>query len=321
MNMNTAMKEGVKKLISVIAEQLIIQGNVNAAADVAEIGIAINSEGSNISKMDLIFNKYNHASSQDTLALIDLVATIASQDKSDEPVEEIRTLSGSVDNIHVHGSMLVRISQGDNPGIKVHSHNAITAKEILTEVIGNTLSIKQTSKNTVVFSGGRGVTQIISGSNHIIAGGDIITNGRRVAFDLGGMSVGASVEFSSNYNQDFVEVILPRLNNISVHGSAMVDASNLNLSELNVMIQGSGRLTINGCVNHLSATVQGSGAVRSKEASIATAQLSVQGSGSIKSNVTERVSAAVSGSGLIIVYGSPLQRSESVAGSGKIKFK
>jgi hypothetical protein len=116
-----------------------------------------------------------------------------------------------------------------------------------------------------------------------------------------------------------VDVVVPRLTAVAVHGSGDVD---LDLGSspddaLDVTVQGSGDVSADGTVRALRASVQGSGDLDFAGLRAADADIAIQGSGDADVHADATLHAAIDGSGDISYTGDP-QVTSDLEGSGNL---
>jgi len=203
------------------------------------------------------------------------------------PVEEQRTL-GSFQRLRVEGSVDVRLTPG--PVRATLRGEPATLRQVLTELEGDTLVIRQTE--AYPRHGGQVTVQVQAPA--------------LVALDLQGS---ADVRL-----QDFK---LPALA-LRVAGSGDLQGQTLSLGRLEVKLAGSGDIRLSGQCEQATMAVAGSGNVVASELSCRAVSVSVAGSGDAAVRATERLSASVAGSGDVRYSGRPAQVQRQVAGSGTV---
>jgi hypothetical protein len=242
--------------------------------------------------MDVVFHPSDKAflvvavSSADDL---ESVETIARGDTLEVRVKPITIGSGSFET-HVHGSGRVTVN---------------------TFGPGSTVKIDMSGRKTVIASGsgaraaggGNAHTVIASGTGAIAAGGNII-----------GASFGRS-------NHARVFVFQPEAPDVRVTGSGDVVLSDVQRSSIDLRIEGSGTIKVNGTVDTLTAHIAGSGDIKAKKLVSRVATCFIDGSGDVKVNAHQSIRARISGVGEISVYGNPSQRDVKVSGIGSVRFK
>lgn len=153
------------------------------------------------------------------------------------------------------------------------------------------------------------------------------------------------IKFKDNFNYSSkkgVKITVPiqEITDLKLKGSGDIIATNLlNLDDLNLLINGSGDISLNvscetvvaeisgsgdiflkGKAKELKGTVNGSGDLKSKELTVLKSELKVKGSGDIDSTTTNQVDASVFGSGDIRVFGNPTNVTQKIQGSGDISI-
>lgn len=108
-----------------------------------------------------------------------------------------------------------------------------------------------------------------------------------------------------------------QLSGINVAGSAEATVSIVDKDRFEVIISGSGSVTIEGSTRQLTVDISGSGAFLGEALQADVADVSVSGSGHATVNASDDLTASVSGSGSISYIGTP-NLHESVSGSGSI---
>ncbi|HUX58867.1 MAG TPA: head GIN domain-containing protein [Bacteroidales bacterium] len=107
---------------------------------------------------------------------------------------------------------------------------------------------------------------------------------------------------------------------LSVSGSGKLFASDVEVSNMNCSISGSGDIILggNGNISRADLSISGSGSYSGEAAKIATLEISISGSGNCSCYVTESLKASVSGSGSVNYMGSP-RVDARVSGSGRVR--
>jgi hypothetical protein len=109
-----------------------------------------------------------------------------------------------------------------------------------------------------------------------------------------------------------------QLRGVSISGSGQLDVSTVDTDAFEVRISGSGTVTPTGTSTHLDVEISGSGQFQGADLVSTTGSVNVSGSGAAVVNVTDDLSASVSGSGTIRYLGDPARLETSVSGSGSI---
>jgi hypothetical protein len=120
--------------------------------------------------------------------------------------------------------------------------------------------------------------------------------------------IGLKVSFSSS-----------SLNGVSISGSGDAKLTNFKADKAQFAISGSGDIQVVGQANSVDGSISGSGDIDLAKMPARSASASIAGSGTIKLNVTDKLSANISGSGDIRYAGKPKSVSKSVVGSGEIR--
>jgi hypothetical protein len=108
------------------------------------------------------------------------------------------------------------------------------------------------------------------------------------------------------------------LEGLAVSGSAGVEATGIDATDLSVDISGSGEVVTVGTLDGLlSLSISGSGAFDGESLTAPEGTVDISGSGDAVVNVTDTLDISVSGSGNIEYLGSP-DVNEDISGSGNI---
>ncbi|WP_432263404.1 GIN domain-containing protein [Cupriavidus sp. TMH.W2] len=118
-----------------------------------------------------------------------------------------------------------------------------------------------------------------------------------------------------------VGIAAPNLHEVRVSGDAKVDLANLNATVLDLSVAGTGRIHGRGTCSNLTAEAVGSGSIICNALSASSVRCSVSGAGSIRITATSMIRARATGSGIISVFGDPLERDVRTSGAGCIGFK
>jgi hypothetical protein len=116
-----------------------------------------------------------------------------------------------------------------------------------------------------------------------------------------------------------VAVSLPNLERVSLHGSGYARALGVDCRRIEIDLQGSGRLDIDGRTDELVIYVQGSGHVGASDLEAAIGEISLAGAGSVEARVRNKLGSTLAGSGSIVVTGRPSVAKSRSAGSGVIR--
>lgn len=203
------------------------------------------------------------------------------------PIEEQRKLD-NFQRVRVEASVDVRVMPG--PVRATVRGEQATVRQVLTELEGDTLVIRQTG--SYLRHGGPVTVQLQVPS--------------LTALDLRG-SGGVQL-------QDFK---LPALT-LRLAGSGDLQGQAISIGRLELKLAGSGDIHLSGQCEQAAMAVAGSGNVAASEFSCREVSISVAGSGDAEVRATERLSASVAGSGDVRYSGRPAQVQRQVAGSGSV---
>jgi hypothetical protein len=104
---------------------------------------------------------------------------------------------------------------------------------------------------------------------------------------------------------------------LSMSGSGSMNTSRISAGTLTVQLSGSGDVTVSGQASRQMVTISGSGRYAAGDLSSRQAVVSVPGSGSSAVNVSDTLTAIISGSGDVTYRGNPaIQR--HITGSGSV---
>jgi len=115
-----------------------------------------------------------------------------------------------------------------------------------------------------------------------------------------------------------VEVNVPSLEQFTLSGSGNVAISGISTPTVALAISGSGNLQASGTTTRLEVTVGGSGNAQLQQLVARDVQAVVSGSGTIWLTATDRLHAAIPGSGTIFYSGSPAHVTTTITGSGTV---
>jgi hypothetical protein len=127
----------------------------------------------------------------------------------------------------------------------------------------------------------------------------------------------ASLELSGSGSANGVGVLTGEAQ-VSATGSGNISLSGLDLTSIVVDLSGSGNVQLAGTAPSQHVTVSGSGEYAGSGLTSQQAQVEVTGSGDAQVNVTDALTATVSGSGNITYTGNPAKVDRNSSGSGDI---
>ncbi len=133
----------------------------------------------------------------------------------------------------------------------------------------------------------------------------------------GTLVIGGSEPFRTRLGVT-VQITVPALTHVAVHGSGDVTVKQLDAEKFKAEIQGSGDIRVAGRAEELDVEIQGSGDVDLDELAAKRASVEVQGSGDSTINVSDELTVHVMGSGDVKYVGEPKVTKTGEA-SGSVK--
>jgi hypothetical protein len=133
----------------------------------------------------------------------------------------------------------------------------------------------------------------------------------------GTLVIGGSEPFRTRLGVT-VQVTVPALTHVAVHGSGDVTVKGLDAATFKAEIQGSGDIRVAGRAAELDVEIQGSGDVKLDELAAKRAAVEVQGSGDSTVKVSDELNVHVMGSGDVKYIGEPKVTKTGDA-SGEVK--
>jgi hypothetical protein len=119
------------------------------------------------------------------------------------------------------------------------------------------------------------------------------------------------------------DVLAPELQtedlSIKISGSGDIEMLDFQADRLKVRITGSGDIVVSGEVNDQDTVISGSGTFNARNLESKEAEIRITGSGSATIRVSERLDAAILGSGSVRYIGNPPETDTKVTGSGSIR--
>jgi Putative auto-transporter adhesin, head GIN domain len=115
-----------------------------------------------------------------------------------------------------------------------------------------------------------------------------------------------------------VTISVPSLDALTLTGSGLIAATDIEASSLVVGLPGSGVLRASGAAAKLDVALGGSGDAQLEQLIASEVRALVTGSGRIALTATKSLDASVPGSGAIMYSGNPQEVTKSVTGSGAI---
>ncbi len=118
-----------------------------------------------------------------------------------------------------------------------------------------------------------------------------------------------------------IHITAPKVDGVSIAGSANVTAEGISADAFSARIAGSGRIEAKGSAARLEIRLAGSGEFSFGDFPVKDASIKISGSGSAVVNASERIEADIAGSGTVRYVGSPKQIKRQIAGSGSVEPK
>ena len=116
----------------------------------------------------------------------------------------------------------------------------------------------------------------------------------------------------------YVDVHARSLTALGLSGSGVVSATGVQTDSFALTLDGSGVARVDGTTGRLEVQLRGSGDAQLNGLTARTVHAVVSGSGRILTTVTQRLDAAVPGSGVIVYSGDPAKVTTDVTGSGVV---
>jgi hypothetical protein len=225
---------------------------------------------------------------------------------------ETRTVGADIAEIELDGPIDLTLRQGATPSLQVKGEqrllgNIDTSSDsdgvLHIGTTGMLLHHRQPLQVVLVLPALRELR--VRGSGDSTVNG---FSGDAIAVHMEGTG---SVKFNGRY----------RKVDASVRGSGEVEMNGGTSAKVDVTVEGSGNMTVVGSASELQAVLAGSGDLNARHLSADVVELNLMGSGNAVVNAGKRLDATVRGSGDIVVYGNPTERSVTVNGSGEVSYK
>ncbi len=137
----------------------------------------------------------------------------------------------------------------------------------------------------------------------------------------GKLTLGIKNNTSFNtHNEITYKVTVRNLKELDISGSGDIDAKKIKTDKLQVVVSGSGTVTLQGEASSQEINVSGSGSFDGEKLKCKTAKIDIAGSGNGVVNTSEKLDANISGSGSVEYLGNPTL-TQDVSGSGSITKK
>jgi len=215
-----------------------------------------------------------------------------------------RHLSG-FSSIKIAGPFDVRLTQGDNESVKFEAPGDIPEDQIITEVAGGVLKIHNEHKNW--------------GLSDYSWYGDksIWRNHKKIVVYITATDLDA-ITVSGSGDMIFDEGLKAGSLRLLVRGSGAIQGK-IEVKSLEGHISGSGEMKLSGSAGNSNVLVRGSGNFMARGLICANAAVHVSGSGSAEVNASDKVDAAVRGSGVISYSAIAKIINSRKSGSGEIR--
>jgi hypothetical protein len=228
-----------------------------------------------------------------------------------ELASEIRSVGRGITAVDLSGPIDMTLRQGALPSLVVRGERRLLGKVETSEESG-TLHIGTTGMLLHHRQPLQVVLVLPSIANLSVNGsGDSTVNGfsgDRVEVQLHGSG---NVKFNGRYKDI----------SAGVHGSGEMELNGGNSNKVAVELVGSGQLTVVGATREFKAQQTGSGDLNAQHLGADAAEIELHGSGSSIIMARKVADVTLRGSGDVVVYGSPNQRTVSRTGSGEVTFK
>jgi hypothetical protein len=115
-----------------------------------------------------------------------------------------------------------------------------------------------------------------------------------------------------------VVVSVPNINEFTSSGSTHGDINNINNNALNIEINGSGKLHLNGKTGDVRFSISGSSKIDATSLVSEDTHVQINGSGNLRVCATNSVDVQINGSGTVKYKGEPKSVKQQINGSGSI---
>jgi len=119
-------------------------------------------------------------------------------------------------------------------------------------------------------------------------------------------------------NKIRIKVAVPNIHEVTLSGSTQGDINNVNNHSLNIEINGSGKLHLNGKSDDVDIRVSGSSKIEATSLISENSHIQINGSGHIQVYATNSIDVQINGSGTVKYKGDPKSISQQINGSGRI---
>lgn len=119
-------------------------------------------------------------------------------------------------------------------------------------------------------------------------------------------------------NRIRIAVSVPNINAFTANGSTEGDVNNINNNDLDIGINGSGKLHLNGKSDNVDFHTSGSSKIDATSLISENSHIQINGSGNIQVYVTNSIDVQINGSGTVKYKGDAKNVNQQINGSGRI---
>jgi hypothetical protein len=116
----------------------------------------------------------------------------------------------------------------------------------------------------------------------------------------------------------FAETVYTNELSLQIEGSGVIDITDINVLDLQVLITGSGNAELQGTTDVAEYIITGSGTISAQDVTAGRCIADISGSGTIYCNASEELDAIISGSGHIYYRGNP-EVDQEISGTGSVR--
>ena len=172
--------------------------------------------------------------------------------------------------------------------------------------------------SSVDLVGSSNVTVHVGGGQSVVVHADDNLRSRvTTQVHAGTLKIGTTGSFTTNSPMN-VQISVPSLKALTLSGSGVIAAGNIQAQRLSVRLSGSGVVRTSGTVTRLDVSLGGSGDAQLGQLAARDVHAVLSGSGRIVTRAADTLQASVPGSGTIVYTGNPAHVTTSVTGSGTI---